>query len=858
MMFKHGRGLIFWCCALFGGHYAWGQGQPDSVTVSIAPEYDAVSGFHRFLFGEGYRKLWAAPVKMKVFYLSREKGGLTILQKGGGLQTKSLRLRDSSGKEWLLRSVQKYPERALPKKLRATIAKDILQDQVVTSHPYAALTIPPLAEALGVPHSHPEIVFVPDDPALGEYRKEFGNSVLLFEEREPEDAADTDNSEKVKRKLRGDNDVRIDQQLLLRARLLDHLVGDWDRHEDQWRWEKSQSGGETVYTPVPRDRDKVYYTTSGLFPGILSRQSGKTNLQPYRNTIRDINGYNYNNRFFDRYFLTGLSEKDWKEQIHFVQQTLTDSVLEAALHLMPDTIYRLSAARILATLKARRDRLEEMGMTYYKDLAKYVDIPGTEKNERFEAKYGDDGHIELTVQKINKEGVPEQVMYQRDFDPAVTREIRVYGIGGYNVFSLEGSHPSPIKMHLVGGKEKDVYEIDTLLHNKGKIFIYDRKDQENLLPSRHQTKFRLSNDSTVNEYNARNFRYEKIRPLFAAFYNLDKGAVLRAGFIYETQSFRKEPYGKKHLFDATFSSIGKSFLFTYTGDFKKRTKKNDLVVNILAKGPNNIDNFFGIGNESVFINKDGSRINYYQNYFDRFNGDVRLYRNLAPNFRISAGPGLQVYHSTASKNQDLFLGSFSNSHPEENVFGDKWYSGFMAGAEWNTKDETVLPAKGFYWRTEFTGMWGWKGSHQSYGQVQSELVFYLPLFGDSSIVIANRIGGGTSIGEPAFFQQLSLGGLSNLRGFYANRFTGRSLFYHSIELRAKLFDFTSYLFPGTVGIVGFNDLGRVWVPGENSSTWHQGYGGGIFIIPADLILVQAAVARSVEGIQPYVSIGLSF
>src|SRR3954471_14807885 len=66
----------------------------DSITVAIAPAYDDVSKTHRFFLGESYRKLWAAPVKMKIFHLEKEKGGLTILQKGGGLQTKSLRLRD--------------------------------------------------------------------------------------------------------------------------------------------------------------------------------------------------------------------------------------------------------------------------------------------------------------------------------------------------------------------------------------------------------------------------------------------------------------------------------------------------------------------------------------------------------------------------------------------------------------------------------------------------------------------------------------------------------------------------------------------------------------------------------------------
>ena len=189
------------------------NGDNNSIITSISPNYDSVSKFHRFLFGEGYRKLWAAPVSIKIIDLKKEKGGLTIFQKGGGLQTNSLRLSDASGKEYVLRSIQKFPERGLPKKLRKTVARDILQDQVITSHPYAALTVPPMADALGIAHSSPQIVFLPDNADLGEFRKEFGNTVLLFEEREPVGLNETDNTEKVERKLEDDNDYSVDQQM---------------------------------------------------------------------------------------------------------------------------------------------------------------------------------------------------------------------------------------------------------------------------------------------------------------------------------------------------------------------------------------------------------------------------------------------------------------------------------------------------------------------------------------------------------------------------------------------------------------------------------------------------------------------
>ncbi|MEO7765916.1 MAG: hypothetical protein ABIS01_00775, partial [Ferruginibacter sp.] len=67
-----------------------------------------------------------------------------------------------------------------------------------------------------------------------------------------------------------------------------------------------------------------------------------------------------------------------------------------------------------------------------------------------------------------------------------------------------------------------------------------------------------------------------------------------------------------------------------------------------------------------------------------------------------------------------------------------------------------------------------------------------------------------------------------------------------------------YLLPGTVGLVAFNDIGRVWLPGETSSKWHDGYGTGIYIVPAQLVLIQGVIGFSKEGTLPYISIGFRF
>jgi len=82
--------------------------------------------------------------------------------------------------------------------------------------------------------------------------------------------------------------------------------------------------------------------------------------------------------------------------------------------------------------------------------------------------------------------------------------------------------------------------------------------------------------------------------------------------------------------------------------------------------------------------------------------------------------------------------------------------------------------------------------------------------------------------------------------------------YNNLEFRFKVLSFTSYLIPGTVGLLAFNDVGRVWLKEEKSDRWHVGYGGGFYFIPADLLIIQAAGGFSKEGFRPYISMGLRF
>src|SRR5687767_5222015 len=137
------------------------------TTVVIPGKEYKRSGYHNFFWGYHYRKEWNTAIRVENFYLDTAKGGLTPFQEGGGRQSKSLRLKDKLGKEYVLRSINKDFGKGL-KDMDGTFISRIAKDQVSIGHPFAAYTVTPMIEAAGIYHTRPEIVFVPKQKAFGE------------------------------------------------------------------------------------------------------------------------------------------------------------------------------------------------------------------------------------------------------------------------------------------------------------------------------------------------------------------------------------------------------------------------------------------------------------------------------------------------------------------------------------------------------------------------------------------------------------------------------------------------------------------------------------------------------------------
>ncbi|MCY7311964.1 MAG: hypothetical protein LH619_14400, partial [Chitinophagaceae bacterium] len=455
-----------------------GNAQTDSMT-SKAGTF-STSGGRYFWMGRNYRQEWNTPVRVPVLNLAKENGGLTPVKKGGGKQTKSLRLigsdtldleigsdtldlKDKKGREYTLRSIQKFiTDKTLPGDLQSEAAADLVSDGISASYPYASLSVQTLADAAGVPYGKVRLVYVPDDPRLGEFRKEFGNILATLEERVPPSVKKVYDTDEVAQKLEEDNDNKVDQQALLRARILDMFVMDLDRHEGQWNWganDNANGKGKTYY-PIPKDRDQAFYINQGILPCLVKGRSLVPQLEGFKPAAKSISRFNFAARNLDRFFLNELTEQDWKAAVEKFVSQMTDAVIDRAMSVQPAEIRSISAGKIATTLKARRSNLVGEVMEYYRVISQIVSVTGSDKKELYDVTRNSDGSAMVQVYKIDKDGAQSTKMYERKFDPQVTKELRVYGMDGQDKFVMQGDNDK-IKVRLIGGGGEDVFQNST-------------------------------------------------------------------------------------------------------------------------------------------------------------------------------------------------------------------------------------------------------------------------------------------------------------------------------------------------------------------------------------------------------------
>lgn len=800
-------------------------------TIAAGPEYKR-SPFYQWLWGTNYRKEWTTPATFPITKFDTLRGGIVKYKIGGGHQSKSLHLTNKQDKEYALRSVDKTLDILLPKIFHHTFIQHIANDEISMSHPYGALGVPLMAQAAGVPHADPQIIWVPKQPALDTLNTKYGDRLYLFEQRPSGDWSEADNflnfkkfigSDEMMDKIYEDNNRQVDQIAFAKARLFDMIIGDWDRHLDQWKWGKIEKDEQEIYVPIPTDRDQAFSTYNGVLLKAAISAAGQNYLQPFDYTIKDVTIVE--RRFLDRLLTNHLLLNDWLTEAKSLQQALTDKIIENSVRQMPAEIFAISGNEIVAKLKSRRNHLQEYATTYYNFLAKEVEIVGSKKSEIFEVNRVNDNETAVNLYKINKEGEKKnKPFYSRVFKTGETKEIRLYGLSGNDVYRINGN--SGIKIRIIGGDEKD----SVINNSNTKIHVYDDA-KNNIRGSKIRSHISDSTDHTFN-YDA--YRYDKkgIKPLVG--YTNEDPFFVGLGYSAIHHKWRKLPFAYKQDIGVKYSISQKAFSVFYQALSPGLIGKWDLLLNADYDAVRWV-NFYGIGNETKLTTKN---IKFNRIRSKEITGSIGLQKKFGKSAINISG----FFQNVKLINDTARFVAKNIAPTQPGIFNTNNYAGGSLSYKIALLNDSIIPTAGFSFTANASHFQNLTQSH-AFQRYSGIVNFYIPLISKFSLAI--RGSGGTVTGNPLFYQLPHIGGADDLRGYRRERFWGKTVFANSNELRF-ITDLRSYIMNGKIGFTVFYDEGRVWQPSETSNTWHTDYGAGLLLAPFNKLLANIAYGISNE------------
>jgi hypothetical protein len=508
---------------------------------------------------------------------------------------------------------------------------------------------------------------------------------------------------------------------------------------------------------------------------------------------------------------------------------------------MPPEIYAINGKTITDKLISRRNDLERASLKYYDFLAKQVSVLGSNETEVF--KVFNEGK-NIRVQVLARQGKDTGfVMYDRLFDPKRTKEIRLFGFRGNDKFDIAANTSYNTFFRIIGGKGDDTFHINSKIRS----YVYDLSTEKNFLAKGgRNAKQRFSTDTKINDYDINEYQYTIFHfPRINIGWNADDGFMFGFGLWYRRHGWRKSPYSSEQRLSTLFAAAHKAYQVKYRGFFVDVFPGIDVLLNAELMNPA-LNNFFGFGNNTK-VNED-STIRYYRARFKNVGADLLFRKKIAGVLSVFAGPSFYHYWNKQDNNKDYILGKPSLvGLDSSNIYSVKSYAGAKLGFALNNLNNDLFPTRGINWITTFTQMQPLNDNSHPLTKLESDMAVYASMSFPARWVTVLRVGGGHIYSDSLeYFQALTLGANNYLRGFRKNRFAGTGLAYASLEFRIKLFESKSYVFPGQVGLVAFNDVGRVWLKGERSRLWHYAYGGGFYYVPYNMVLVSATVALSNE------------
>jgi outer membrane protein assembly factor BamA len=275
-----------------------------------------------------------------------------------------------------------------------------------------------------------------------------------------------------------------------------------------------------------------------------------------------------------------------------------------------------------------------------------------------------------------------------------------------------------------------------------------------------------------------------------------------------------------------------AFSVGYKAIFPKLIAKSDLTLYT------NYDDvrwtyFFGLGNDSKFDHD--NKLKYYTMRSRHWIVQPALVRTFGRSTVSVFGSvsGIKVINDTARFLNKVY-------EPDKSTYDWQTFAGAGISYSFQDLNDALVPTKGVFFNTAVTGAQNLTQKAIHYLDFKGAAYFYIPLSSKFSLNL--RAGAETVTGNPEFYQYASIGAVI-FRGAVRDRFRGKTAFYNTNDLR-YISSVHTHLFAGKAGVQVFVDNGRVWLPGEESNTWHMAYGAGIILAPFNIAYADFNYGRS--------------
>lgn len=831
-------------------------------TTVYDPEATKKSDVYKFFFGRHYRKMYGRDISVSSADLNNLYGGLTPIRMGGGHQTNSLRLVDNQEREYNMRAVKKSATRFIQsvafkndyvvEEFENTLTEKFLLDFYTTNHPFYPLVIPSMQKALGIFHSQPKLVYIPKQTALKEYNENFGDELYIIEERptaahqdverfgSPNDIVST---EEMLANIQKDKNTFVDKDIYMRVRLFDMLVGDWDRHSDQWRWAEFKEGDKTIYKPIPRDRDQVFPHYDGAFFKVIMGIPPLRHMQDYRPKLKNAKWFNREPYPLDLAILEASELEGWEKQAKYIQDNLSEEIIRESFKILPEEAKDNYDETIIQTILARKTQLKDFAEEYHKVLSKVVILKGTDQKDEFFITRLPKGKTQVKIYS----GDDRELIFEKEFNRKETKEIRLFGLNDMDKFVVEGKASQPILIRMIGGIDDDIYEVK----RSKKIKVYDYKNGNSTENSAFLTQTKLVNDYEINTYDYTQPKYNVFTMLPNAGYNPDDGIMVGLSPTYTFNGFDRKPFSSRHTVNLNYYFATKGFEAKYKGSFLKAIGKWNLDINGRYTSPTFSTNFFGLGNETENRQKELG-MDYNRVRQESYSVGPSVYKIFRNNGRLDFFANYNYIR--VEENIDRIVTQSSDVNSE--VFRGQNFTEAGAKYLYRNYDNESLPTLGM----TFSGIAKWVTNNErienNFVYTELNLGFTHKISANGKLTAASMVKGKGIFGNGyEFYQGAVLGGDQDLRGLRPGRFVGDKVFLQTTDLRLDLLRIKAGI-PMRLGVFTGFDYGRTWLKGEESDKWHSSYGGGIWLNGAQLITATVSYFKSSDPGR--IVVGLNF